>query len=57
MMASLRQDKRSVFDKVLDLLVVMLCCEWRGRSLNLSSLFSATMCFLCATLKMQQSKL
>ncbi len=26
MMASLRQDKRSVFDKVLDLLVTMLCC-------------------------------
>ncbi len=45
MVASLRQDKRPVFDKVLDLLVAMLCCECRGRSRNLSSLFSATMCF------------
>ncbi len=51
MMVSLRQDKRYVFDKVLDLLVAMLCCECRGRSLNLSSLFCATMCFLGATLR------
>ncbi len=50
MIASLPQDKRSVFDKVLDLLVAMLCCECTGRSLNFSSLFSTTMCFLGATL-------
>ncbi len=49
-MVSLLQDKRSVFDKVLDQLVAMLCCECRGRSLNLSSLFSATM-FLGAALR------
>ena len=49
-MVSLHQDKRSVFDKVLDLLVDM-CCECRGRSLKLSSLFSATLCFLDATLR------
>ncbi len=41
---------RDSLEQVLDLLIAMLCCECRGRSLNLSGLFSATMCSLGATL-------
>ncbi len=51
-MASLHHIRRSVFDRVLDLLVAMLCCECSRRSLSLSrpSFFSATRCFLGAAL-------
>ncbi len=49
-MALMCHVRRSVFDRVLDLLVAMLCCECSRRSLNLSrpSFFSATRCFLGA---------